>query len=123
MRQSLHPIGSGRMTLALAVVTAGLFCAVPARGQDCGFLLGLFQQGLSTTEIARGTGLGTNEVEACRRELRRPIFVGPQGPPPLNAAGPPPKNAPGPPPLGAAGRPPLGAAGPPPVGHDVRRLP
>src|SRR5574337_1069128 len=91
-------------TLATAVV---LLCPVPVRGQDCGWLLGLFQQGLSTGEIARDTGLTGNQVEACRRQLQQPIFVGPEGAPPQGAVGPAPRNA----------------AGPPPVGHEVKRLP
>ena len=122
-RRSLQQAGWGPIGLVLAVAIFELFCAFPARAQDCALLLDLFQQGFSTTEIARNTGLTVNQAEACRRELSRPIFIGPPGPPPLNAPGPPPRNAPGPPPLGAAGPPPLGAAGPPPVGWDVKRLP
>ena len=112
-----------RVGETLAAVTIVLVCATAARAQDCSALLSLFQQGRSTVEIARATGMTGNEVEACRRQLRRPTFVGPQGPPPLGAVGPAPRNAAGPPPVGAAGPPPFGAAGAPPVGHDVKRLP
>ena len=94
-----------------------------AHGQDCVPLLSLFQQGRSTTEISKVTGFTRNQVEGCRRELTKPIFVGPDGSPPLGAVGPAPKRAAGPPPVGAAGPPPLGAAGPPPVGREVKRLP
>jgi hypothetical protein len=112
-----------RVGETLAAVTIVLVCATAARAQDCSALLSLFQQGRSTAEIARATGMTRHDVKACRQQLRRPIFVGPQGPPPLGAVGPAPRNAAGPPPLGAAGPPPFGAAGPPPVGHDVKRLP
>jgi len=105
---------------AAAVV---LLCAAPVRAQDCGWLLGSFQQGLSTDEIARDTGLTANQVETCRRQLQQPIFVGPEGAPPQGAVGPAPRNAAGSPPVGAAGRPPVGAAGPPPVGREIKRLP
>ena len=90
-------------------------------------------------EIAAITGLSTNSVGACRRELSRPLGVGPAGAPPAAAVGPPPVNAPGRPPIGAAGvppagaagappvgaagAPPAGAAGAPPVGRDIKRLP
>ncbi len=86
-------------------------------------MLGLFQQGLSTNEIARDTGLTHSQVDACRRQLQQPIFVGPEGAPPQGAAGPAPRNAAGPPPVGAPGPPPVGAAGPPPVGRVIKRLP
>ena len=111
------------MACTLAATTVVLVCAAPVRGQDCSWLLGLFQQGLSTAEIARETGMTGNQVEACQRQLRQPIFVGPEGVPPQGAVGPAPLNAAGPPPVGAAGPPPVGAAGPAPVGHKVKRLP
>lgn len=107
-------------TLAAAVV---LLCAGSAPAQDCGWLLGLFQQGLSTEDIARNAGLTPNQVDACRRQLQQPIFVGPEGAPPQGAVGPAPRNAAGPPPVGAAGKPPVGAVGPPPVGREIKRLP
>lgn len=132
-------IGSGRLLVAGAVLSASVVSAGAVHAQSCTALLGLFQQGRSNVQIARATGLTTTDVAGCRRELQRPIFFGPAGPPPLNAAGPSPRNpagppplhaagppplgAAGPPPLGAAGPPPLGAAGPPPVGREVRRLP
>lgn len=117
--------------LALAFVAGVVALGSPARAQDCTALLDMLQQGLGSAEIARITGLPVNSVEECRRELSRPIRVGPAGPPPLGAAGPPPlgaagpppRGAAGPPPFGAAGPPPFGAAGPPPVGRDVKRLP
>ncbi len=107
--------------IASAAVSAAL--ASPSAAQDCTDLLGAFQQGMSSGQIASMTGLNANQVEFCRRELSHPIFVGPAGTAPMNAAGPPPRNAAGPPPFGAAGPPPIGAAGPPPVGHEVKRLP
>ena len=110
----------GFMLAAFAVV---LLCAVPVRAQECSWLLGLFQQGLSAQEIAWETGLTGNQVETCRRQLRQPIFVGPEGVPPQGAVGPAPRNAAGSPPVGAVGRPPSGAAGPPPVGREIKRLP
>jgi len=117
-------IGSWQVLIVAAVVaTMSIAWAATARAQDCTSLLSLFQQGLSDADIARATGLPTNSVASCRRDLQRPIVVGPAGPPPLGAAGPPPVGAAGPPPVGAAGRPPLGAAGPPPVSREVKRLP
>jgi hypothetical protein len=107
----------------LPIVVAWLLFAQRAPAQDCTSLLGLFQGGSSTLEIAQATGLTTNEVEACRRELSQPIFIGPAGAPPRGAAGPAPVHAAGPPPRGAAGPPPVGAAGAPPVGREVKRLP
>jgi len=95
----------------LVVLAAGL-----ALGQDCATLLGLFQQGLSSAEIARATGLTVNQVELCWGNLNQPPVVGPQGSPPLGAVGPPPFGAAGRPPVGAAGPPPVGAAGPAPGG-------
>lgn len=109
--------------LPLALTSAVFLAAGPVRAQDCGPLLGLFQQGRNSTEIARITGLQRYQVEACRRALSKPIVVGPEGAPPLEAVGPGPKRAAGPPPVGAAGPPPKGAAGVPPVGHEVKRLP
>jgi len=110
--------------MAGAFVVASLTLTVTAaRAQDCVSLLDLFQQGRSVVEISRLTGLTTTDVADCRRELSRPIHVGPAGPPPLGAAGPAPRGAAGRPPIGAAGAPPIGAAGPPPIGRDVRRLP
>jgi len=119
-RETSSVWGPMGVLLAAAIV---LWCAVPACAQDCGWLLGLFQQGLSTQEIAQGTGLTTVQVESCRRQLQQPIFVGPEGAPPHGAVGPAPRNPAGPPPGGAAGPPPAGAAGPPPVGHKIKRLP
>jgi hypothetical protein len=114
----------GRVLIVASVVgvltvawTAG------ARAQNCTSLLSLFQQGLSDADIAQAAGWHTNSVAACRRDLQRPIVVGPSGAPPVGAAGPAPGNAAGPPPRGAAGPPPIGAAGPPPVGREVKRLP
>ncbi len=112
-------------SLLPAAAMGALICAPApaAHGTDCGSLLSLFQEGRSTVEIARMTGLTSTEVGDCRRELSRPIFVGPEGVPPYGAAGPPPRNAAGPPPGGAAGPPPVGPAGPPPKGREVKRLP
>jgi len=107
---------------AIALATAA---ATPdgARATDCSSLLGLFQAGRSNVEIARMTGLPSTQVQDCRRELSQPVFVGPEGAPPVGAVGPAPRKAAGPPPLGAAGPPPVGAAGPAPRGRDVKRLP
>jgi hypothetical protein len=113
----------GTMVRAGLAIVALLVTSRVAHGQDCGPLLSLFQQGRNTTEISRITGMPRNQVEGCRRELSKPIFVGPEGSPPLGAVGPAPKRAAGPPPVGAAGPPPLGAAGPPPLGRKVKRLP
>ena len=125
-----HELSGARLVAAWwrGLVAAGALAAMfgfaaTAEAQDCTTLLSAFQQGLSAAQIARMTGLTTNDVERCRRQLSRPIFVGPAGAPPVNAAGPPPRNPAGPPPLGAAGPPPVNAAGPPPVGHEVKRLP
>jgi hypothetical protein len=93
-----------------------LLAAGTAVGQDCTALLGAFQQGMSSADIARMTGLTVSQVELCRGNLSQPSVVGPQGPLPLRAAGPPPLGAAGPPPVGAAGPPSAGAAGPPPRG-------
>lgn len=92
-----------------------LMAAGTAVGQDCTTLLGLFQQGMSSADIARMTGLTINQVELCHGDLSQPSVVGPQGPLPLGAAGPPSAGAAGPAPRGAAGPPPVGAAGKPPV--------
>jgi hypothetical protein len=110
-------------TACAIALTAAASAPGGAHATDCGSLLGLFQAGRSTVEIARMTGLSSTQVQDCRRELSQPVFVGPEGAPPLGAAGPPPRNAVGPPPLGAAGPPPLGAAGPAPRGREVKRLP
>ncbi len=107
----------------LAMVLITVIAASEAYATDCMVLLGAFQQGRSNVEIGRMSGLTATEVQDCRRELSRPIFVGPDGAPPVGAAGPAPRNAAGPPPIGAAGAPPSGAAGPPPVGREVKRLP
>jgi len=115
MNESRAGIGSWRLWLAGVTMAASLALAGAARAQECTTLLSLFQQGLGNVEIARRTGWTTNNVAACRRELQRPIVVGPAGAPPVGAAGPAPGNA--------AGPPPVRAAGPPPVGHEVRRLP
>jgi hypothetical protein len=112
----IRAVRAGAIAVPLLVVST-------AGAQDCTALLSLFQQGLSTAEIAEMTGLTSNQVEACGQQLRQPIYVGPAGAPPVNAAGPPPRDPAGPPPFGAAGPPPVGAAGPPPVGRDVKRLP
>ena len=90
-----------------------MLAAGTAVGQDCTALLGAFQQGMSSADIARMTGLTVSQVELCRGDLSQPAEVGPQGPLPLGAAGPAPLGAAGPPPVGAAG-PSVGAAGPPP---------
>jgi len=123
MIESQGRIGNWGLLLAGAALAASVSFVGVARAQECTTLLSLFQQGLSNAEIARSTGWTTNNVAACRRQLQRPIIVGPQGPPPVGAAGPAPQNAAGPPPRGAAGPPPIGAAGPPPVGREVKRLP
>ncbi len=109
--------------LAAAVVGSGV--ATMARAESCALLLGAFQQGASDEEIAQATGFAVNDVSGCRRELSRPIFVGPSGVPPVGAAGVPPRgSAIGPPPSGSAvGPPPIGGPGPAPVGREVRRLP
>jgi hypothetical protein len=113
-----------KLLLAVGValaVSSGL--SGTAGAQDCTAFLNLFQQGLSDRQIAQATGLRTNDVAACRRQLQRPIVVGPEGPPPVGAAGPAPRRAAGPPPVGAAGPPPVGAAGAPPAGREIKRLP
>ncbi len=114
-----------RMTRGAAVVAVAgmLSAAAVASAQDCTSLLPLFQRGGSDEEIAHGTGLNINDVRWCRRELSRPIEVGPAGVPPAGAAGPPPAKAAGQPPMGAAGPPPMGAAGAPPGGRTIKRLP
>jgi len=128
-----------RRLVTVVVSLAGAVTAAPVAAQECVALLPLFQQGRGDAEIAAITGLSTNSVGACRRELSRPLGVGPAGAPPAAAVGPPPVNAPGRPPIGAAGvpparaagappvgaagAPPAGAAGAPPVGRDIKRLP
>ncbi|MCK6555350.1 hypothetical protein L6Q96_12350 [Candidatus Binatia bacterium] len=96
-----------------------------AEAQYCSSYLGLYQQGATDAQVARLTGLSVYEARFCRRVLSEPIYIGPAGAPPVNAAGRPPgPNAAGPPPgPGMLGPPPGGAAGPPPVGRDVRRIP
>lgn len=106
-----------------AAVLATLSLARAATAADCMSLLPLFQQGGSDAEVAQYTGLPFAVVQSCHAELSRPIYVGPAGAPPANAAGPPPVRAVGPPPMGAAGPPPMGAAGPPPMGRTIKRLP
>jgi len=118
-----------RYTVArLSVGAISVFGIVSISGTDawaqgCSSLLSLFQQGRSNVEIARMTGLPSDGIAACRRELSQPIVVGPEGPPPRDAAGPAPRRAAGPPPVGAVGPPPVGAAGPAPVGREVKRIP
>jgi hypothetical protein len=112
-----------RRLVALAISLAGTVIAAPVVAQECVVLLPLFQQGKGDEEIAAISGLPTNTVGACRRELSRPLGVSPAGAPPVGAAGAPPARAAGAPPLGAAGAPPAGAAGAPPVGRDIKRLP
>jgi len=117
-------VSSWMLVLVFGVILApSVGLSGMASAQDCTAFLNLFQQGLSDQQIAGATGLTTNDVAACRRQLQRPIVVGPQGPPPVGAAGPAPRRAAGPPPVGAAGPPPVGAAGPPPVGREIKRLP
>ena len=113
----------GLAVLLVAIIAAAGGAISEVQATDCESLLSLFQQGRSTVEIARLSGLTSNEVRACHRELSQPVFIGPEGAPPVRAAGPPPRKAAGPPPVGAAGPPPVGAAGPPPVGREVKRLP
>lgn len=99
--------------------------AAKVDAQYCSSYIGLYQQGATDAQVARLTGLSVSEAAFCRRVLSEPIYIGPAGPPPVNAAGRPPgPNAAGPPPgPNAVGPPPGGAAGPPPVGRDVRRIP
>ena len=124
MSKTRTRVRTRRLVLAFGVtLTVSVGFAGMARAQDCTAFLNLFQQGLSDRQIAGATGLTTNDVAACRRQLQRPIVVGPEGPPPVGAAGSAPRRAAGPPPVGAAGPPPVGAAGPPPVGREVKRLP
>ena len=116
--------GSWRvLPVVFVALMLGVGSASAVYGQDCTAFLSLFQQGLTDAQVAGAAGITTNDAAACRRQLQRPIVVGPQGPPPVGAAGPAPRNAAGPPPRGAAGPPPIGAAGPPPVGREVKRLP
>jgi hypothetical protein len=113
----------GPIVIVASVLSLAATWVSVARAQDCNALLGLLQQGRSNVEIARQTGLTSNDVAFCRTQLQRPIVVGPDGAPPVGAAGSAPINAAGPPPVGAAGPPPVGAAGPPPVGRAIKRLP
>jgi len=109
----------------VAVVAALLVCSAAADAQYCSSYLGLYQQGASDAQVARLTGLSVSEASFCRRVLSEPVYIGPAGAPPVNAAGRPPgPNAAGPPPgPNTVGPPPSGAAGPPPVGRSVQRLP
>jgi hypothetical protein len=100
-----------------------LISANPAAAQYCESLLGPMQRGLSDREIARAADLPLHVVRNCRRDLQRPIRVGPDGSPPVGSAGPPPVGAAGPAPFGSAGPPPGGAAGAPPVGREIQRVP
>lgn len=109
-----------RSLLASAALLLTLIA--PAAGQSCVDLLEPMRAGLSDRQIARIMGLSMAEVGFCRRELQRPMRIGPAGPSPQGAAGPPPFGAVGPPPFGAMGPPPFGAAGPSPAGTTLRRL-
>ena len=120
MIDARNRVGSWKLVVLGVTLTLSVGCGAIASAQDCTALLNLFQQGLSDQQIAGATGLTTNDVAACRRQLQPPIVVGPQGPPPMGAAGPPPLGAAGRPPMGAAGPPPVGAGGPPPVGAAGR---
>jgi len=106
-----------------AIATISLSSSAPADAQFCESLLGPFQAGLSDREIARGANLPVSTVRNCRRDLQRPIQLGPDGFPPVNGAGPPPVGAAGRAPGKAAGPPPVGAAGAPPVGRQIQRVP
>lgn len=97
--------------------------ATPVAGQFCESLLGPFQQGYSDREIARLADLPLHTVRNCRRDLQKPIQVGPEGYPPVNSAGPPPRGAAGPAPRNPAGPPPVGAPGGAPVGRQIQRVP
>jgi hypothetical protein len=123
----LHSARAARAVHGAAVIVVALAALLwaesAARAADCVALLPLFQRGGSDAQVAEATGLPFAAVSSCRRELSRPVYVGPAGAPPMGAAGPPPMGAAGRPPMGAAGAPPMGAAGPPPVGRDVKRLP
>ncbi|HYD50409.1 MAG TPA: hypothetical protein VEB21_18785, partial [Terriglobales bacterium] len=72
---------------------------------SCMALLDPLRAGYSNGEIAYYWGVAEAEVDHCRRELSRPIVVGPAGPPPKGAVGPPAWRPAGPPALGAAGPP------------------
>ncbi len=111
MTDARNRVGSWKRVVFGATLTVSVGLGGLASAQDCTAFVSLFQQGLSDQQIAGATGLTTNDVAACRRQLQPPVMVGPQGPPPMGAAGPPPFGAAGPPPVGAAGRPPVGAAG------------
>jgi hypothetical protein len=106
-----------------AVALIAVFLAPPAEAQFCESLLGPFQQGYSDREIARLADLPVNTVRNCRRDLQRPIQVGPEGFPPVNGAGAPPRGAAGPAPRNPAGPPPVGAPGGAPVGRQIQRVP
>ena len=99
--------------LALAGVCGALH---PVAAQDCSAIIPLLQEGRSSVEIARMTGIPSTAVDACRRRMQNPPGYGPAGRPPVRAAGAPPVGAAGAPPVGAAGQPPVGAAGRPPLG-------
>lgn len=123
MRDNAPPLTKAIVALLVFLASALMFDFHRVNANDCMALLPLFQRGLSDPEIAAETQLPFAVVESCRRELSRPLPVGPAGAPPMGAVGAPPAGAAGRPPLGAAGPPPMGAAGPPPVGRDVQRLP
>lgn len=117
-----------RAWLRVAVVsTAGAVVlsasGKPAAAQFCESLLGPMQQGLSDRQISRLADLPVYVVRNCRRDLQRPIRIGPDGSPPVNSAGPPPLGAAGSAPSNPAGAPPFGAAGAPPVGREIQRVP
>ena len=97
--------------------------AAPARAQFCESLLGPLQQGYSDREISRLADVPIHTVRNCRRDLQRPIQVGPDGFPPINGAGSPPLGAAGPAPRNPAGPPPVGAPGGAPVGRSIQRVP
>jgi hypothetical protein len=116
-------MSSRLQTTFVASFSLLLFSAAPAAAQFCESLLGPMQQGLSDREIASLSDLPLHVVRNCRRDLQRPIHIGPEGSSPLNAAGGPPRGAAGPAPRNPAGPPPVGAAGAPPVGRDIQRVP
>ncbi len=100
-----------------------LFTSAPSYGQYCYLLIDPLRAGLSNRDIAQRSGLTEADVAFCRRELSRPVLVGPPGMSPHEAIGVPPSGAVGPPPHGAIGPPPFGAMGPPPSSREVKRLP
>lgn len=116
---------SSRRFVGAMVLVGGLTVLPPSpvAAQFCESLLGPFQQGYSDRQIARLADLPVHTVRNCRRDLQRPIHVGPDGFPPVNAAGPPPRGAAGPAPRNPAGPPPVGAPGGAPVGRQIQRVP